>query len=295
MKLVSHYSLFYTVDAKQPELLDLKPLITPWTSGQRLRRVDRYIELCVAGGLNCVNGRPLAADTGVYLSTRCGAVTTSARVMETIVGNRDMPKPLHFINTLGNSACFYLTQLLHTTGNTLVISQEHLSFEAALVHAWLDLQQGRVSRALVGGIDEVALPLELHSQRLEVDYANAQNFSEGSHWLLLEPVNSDAGNEPQLTLGQPEYFSDLSHLHIWLTQQMPTQIQCCFTPTAEESQHLSSVVALQPFTPANIGHGVFSGAALLHLSEIINTTGGHGIHLARDGEGGYCVVSLKRV
>lgn len=293
MRLVSQYSLLYTVNAEQPELLDLKTLITPWTNGQRLRRVDRYIELCVAGGLNCVGGRPLAADTGVYLATRCGAVTTSARVMETIVGNRDMPKPLHFINTLGNSACFYLTQLLRTTGNTLVISQEYLSFEAALLHAWVDLQQGRVSCALVGGIDEVALPLTLHSQRLGAE--NAQYFNEGSHWLLLEPNAKDTDSAAQLAVTQPEYFADLSALSTWLSHQKLSKIQCSFAPTTEEHQLLADHGHVSSFTPEQIGHGVFSGAALVHFSTVMaHTSSECGIHLARNNDSGYCAVALGK-
>lgn len=287
MNLLSSYSLLSQVHADQPEVMDLKPLIAPWTA-QRLRRVDRYIELCVAGGLNCVGGRELPATTGVYLATRCGAVTTSARVMENIVSQGEMPKPLHFINTLGNSAGFYLTQLLRTTGNTLVISQEYLSFEAALVHACLDLESGRIPCALVGGIDEVALPLELHAQRLE--QTTAQTFSEGSHWLLLEKNPSTNG----VTLDAPQYFADVDGLAHWLAQQQPTILQCSFAPLPEETELMGRQASLTNFTWEGATHGVFSGAALIHLTDRIARDGERGVHLARAGDGSYCAVKVSR-
>src|SRR5690625_5664493 len=110
----------------------------------RISRIDRYIQLCVAGGLNCIAGQPLPPPTGVYLASRVGAVSTSAKTMIQTEQKGEMPKPLHFVNTLGNSAGFYLTQLLGLTGTAVVVSQEWLSFESALLHAWLDLKQGRI-------------------------------------------------------------------------------------------------------------------------------------------------------
>lgn len=287
MKLTSSYSLLNRIQSDQPHLEKLSPLIAPWTQ-QRLRRVDRYIELCVAGGLNCVGDRKLAADTAVYLATRCGAVATPALVMENIIRKHEMPKPIHFVNTLGNSAGFYLTQLLHTTGNTLVISQESLSFEAALFHAWLDLQQGRISAALVGGIDEVVLPLEHHAQRL--GSTPEADFTEGSHWLLLER-NSNA--EAELQLGCPQYLQDINAVINWLAQLPVTHLQCAFVPTDEEAQSLSKVVKdFSHFALDGIAHGVASGAALIHFSNTI-TAGNYGVHLAKSNDGRYCALTLQ--
>src|SRR5690606_3397007 len=101
IKPPSRRSPLHSLDRHDPALPDTKTLIAPWTA-ERIRRIDRYIELCVAGGLNCVAQQKLPAHTGVYLATRFGAITTSAKVMETIIAEGDMPKPLHFVNTLGN-------------------------------------------------------------------------------------------------------------------------------------------------------------------------------------------------
>src|SRR5690606_38764449 len=120
-----------------------------------------------------------------------GAVTTSAAAMSFIQCEGALPKPLHFVNTLGNSAGYYLTRLLQVNGNTLVVADEQLSFEAALAHAAMDLQAGRISMALVGGFDEVALPLAAHIERLG-GTADTQALTEGSHWLLLQ----QSANEP---------------------------------------------------------------------------------------------------
>lgn len=166
MYIENSYSLLHKVRAEQPELADAQAVIQQW-HGRRIRRIDRYIQLCVAGGLACTGGRRLPENTGVYLATRCGAVSTSAQVMHTIEAENELPKPLHFVNTLGNSAGFYLTQLLGLAGAAQVLSKEALSFEAALLHAMMDMNLGLSDCALVGAFDEVVLPLEHHLQRLE--------------------------------------------------------------------------------------------------------------------------------
>jgi len=291
MKLISHYSLHHSFTADQTELPDLRALIAPWVP-QRIRRIDRYIELCVAGGLNCVAGRPLPEDTGVYLATRAGAVSTPAEVMEGIFARQDTPMPLHFVNTLGNTAGFYLTQLLKTRGNTLVVAQEQLSFDAALMHAWLDLQQGRIHTALVGGFDEAALPLAQHARRLGVDAQ--EEIAEGSHWLLL---SNDSSAVASVTLGNPIYFTDLTQTLAWLREQDVQHLRCAFTPSADEQSQLATVVCdVGVCSQTGISQGAFSGGSLIELCGWVEQNHKSGIHLARNfsqgNVGSYCALRV---
>lgn len=290
MKLVSRYSSLHHIDTEAPQLPDLKTLIAPWTR-DRIRRIDRYIELCVAGGLNCVGDRKLPDHTGVYLATRYGAVTTSAKVMEAIVAEGDMPRPLHFVNTLGNSACFYLTRLLGTTGNTLVISQEELSFEAALFHAWLDLHQGNVKAALVGGIDEVALPLQQQADRLGVKASGF--FTEGTHWLLLEKNNESLTDLTTPVFEQPRYFADLTELAQYLENYPDSLLHAAFTLSARE-QKILGAANISTFTPADTTtHGVYNGALLITLCDRLMAQGGTGLHLAKNAQDHYFVQAIR--
>lgn len=276
--ITSHYSLLHSIDRENPVHPDLKPLIGRWHS-ERIRRIDRYIQLCLAGGLNCVAGRQLPENTGVYLASRAGAITTSAAVMTHIERDGQLPKPLHFVNTLGNSAGYYLTRLLGVNGNTLVISDEHLSFEAALLHACLDLQAGRIEVALVGGFDEVPLPIEGHIERLDGP-ADTTALYEGTHWLLL-------GNSGERTLSPPCYLT-AEQLQAWLAERPGLPVQASFTPGTAE-QALPGCEHWKTFGNTTLPHGVFSGAALTALVE----AGTPGVHLAKDQNGVYCAVALQ--
>lgn len=281
VKLLAHYSRLHTISDSLP---DLKQEITT-LCGKRIRRVDRYIELCLLGALHCVAERTLPNNTAVYLATRCGAVETSSQAMSNIFQLRQPPKPLHFVNTLGNTACFYLTQKLGINGQALVLSQEQLSFEAALFQACVDIQMGAVETALVGGIDEVTLPLSQQAQRL--GSPDAEQLLEGSHWLLL----AKADNTPTLT--RPEYLQGMPQVLTWLETQPPGPVQICFSPSATEWQALRNTrreivdaSAVQRYQA--LEHGVYSGAALVDLL----AGNGRSIHLARSGDS-YCAVTVK--
>lgn len=285
MYIQNHYSLLHEIARDGEQLPDLQPIIVQ-QHGSRIRRIDRYIQLCIAGGLSCTH-KNLAANTGVYLGTRCGAVATSAKVMETIAAQLELPKPLHFVNTLGNSAGFYITQLLGLTGTALVVSKERQSFEAALTHALVDLQNSVSESVLVGGFDEVTLPLEQQLQRLGAS-ANAPALFEGSHWLLLsrEPQGS------QQSVGLPRYHSHLSEALEQNPEALKGTLQLDFLPDTLERTQLQqqpySVFKAGDLAQGKIPHGVFSAAALIDLIRQDKA----GLHISRATNGYYCCVKV---
>src|SRR5690625_210521 len=295
MRVRAHYSLLNEIESGPNATLPaLEPLIARW-HGTRIRRIDRYIQLCVAGGLNCIAGQPLHPQTGVYLASRVGAVSTSAKTMIQTEQKGEMPKPLHFVNTLCTSAGFCRTQLLGLTGAAVVVSLEWLSFESALLHAWLDLKQGRIDCALVGGFDEVSLPTSHQLERLDQAHISPPptHLTEGTHWLLLERSTSPSGTN----LGAPHWLADSQELDQWLQQQKPFAcIQTSFTPDSAEAELLARHTDLQQALPRTAPpHVVFSGDALVHqfeqspVSAPIRRT----LHLVRGPEAPYCAVIVS--
>ncbi|MCP8900143.1 beta-ketoacyl synthase N-terminal-like domain-containing protein [Gilvimarinus xylanilyticus] len=272
--LIDSYSLLNTIAPNADGLPDLKAIIQRW-HGERIRRIDRYIQLCVAGGLSCVAGRSLPENTGVYLASRNGAVATSARAMSSIEADGQLPKPLHFVNTLGNSAGFYLTQLLGLTGTAVVCSAEQLSFEAALTHACLDLQARQCDTALVGSFDETPLPVQHQRRRLNITDSQAP-LLEGSHWLLLSRHAQNA----RAKLRAPEYTESLSQA----LRREDTGVQLAFSPNKAEASKLPGSHTVYNPVEGAIPHGSFSGAALVEQLKLPC-----GTHVAREGKT-YCTV-----
>ena len=177
---LSHY-LHAVRDGEALPPLDgaLKPLCR-----EQFRRIDRFIQLALLGSARCAADRHLELDCGLYLGSGHGPVSNNISTQLQLIRDRQVPKPFNFVNTLGNSAGYYVARNLGLGGQNLFISRRGASFQAVLEAALLDLEAGAVSQALLGVVEEVTLPLVEHRRRqgLTPDLAVA----EGSHWLLLE-------------------------------------------------------------------------------------------------------------
>jgi hypothetical protein len=101
-----------------------------------------------------------------------------------LIRDRELPKPFNFINTLGNSAGYYVAKNLGLHGQNLFISRRGASLQALLSVAVADLRAGVLSQALVGVVEEATLPLTEHRRRQGL--VEDRPVAEGSHWLLLE-------------------------------------------------------------------------------------------------------------
>lgn len=160
-------------------------------SRERFRRIDRFIALAVMGSAECAAKRELADDCGLYLSSGVGPVGSNTQVQEQLCRDHLLPKPFHFVNTLGSAAGHYVAKNLGLRGQNLFISRRGDAFQAALSVACADLQLGVVSQALVGAVEECTLPLEDHRRRQGL--AGDVALAEGSHWIL---VGRGAGGVP---------------------------------------------------------------------------------------------------
>lgn len=170
----------------------------------RFRRIDRYTQLALIGSGRCVGDSLPARDTGLYIGSRFASLSNTVKVHEQMVAGGSVPKPAHFINTLSNSAGYYVARNLGLDGRNLFVSRQDASLVAALQLAALDIGAGAVEQALVGVVEESSMPLEEHCRRLDVP--GDTPLGEGSHWFM---VGLDSDNE---TTGDVATLATLTHL-----------------------------------------------------------------------------------
>lgn len=173
-----YYAAVETDDA----LADLKPLVKEAT-GQPVRRVGRFIQLALIGAGRCLGGRTAPDDTAVYFTSGRGDMEVTVEVMEALFRDGEAPKPLHFINTVSNAACFYISKHFGLHGRSTFLCNRYFSFETALQLALFDLSSGVVKHALVGSVDIVTPPLPIQRRRLHL--SSDTPVAEACHWLLL--------------------------------------------------------------------------------------------------------------
>ena len=210
MKIIAHghYS-----KAANDVLPPLKELVKEST-GESVRRIGRFIQLALIGAGRCLQKKILPADTAVYLTSGRGDLEITLDVLVQMVEHGLPPKPLSFINTVSNSACFYIAKHFGLGGRNQFVTRRHAPLECALQLAALDLQTGAVQTALVGSVDICTEPLNDHRKRLDV--SDDTSVGEGSHWFLLAP---DTYSDTALaTIDDAVTFSDGEALQQWLAE-----------------------------------------------------------------------------
>ena len=210
--------------------------------GERFRRIDRFIQLCLLGAARCAETASLDGKTGLYIGSRFAAVCNTIKVQEQMFVHGQIPKPANFINTLSNSAGYYVARNLNLQGKNIFVSRANASLEAVLELARLDLQNGTVEQALIGVVDE-GVPVQAdHCQRMGIPGDTA--LAEGSHWFLLRRhrQTSDAEKESALaTITEVQVLPDEPSLRRWLDKHL--------------AQHANTFIYSDPLKPAALNTG----------------------------------------
>ncbi len=192
---------------------DLRTLVKDVT-GKPVRRVGRFIQLGLIGAAKCVGGATLPPETAVYLTSRRGDLEVTIEVMQELFRDGHAPKPLSFINTVSNAACYYVARHFELHGRSCFVGGGSFGFETALDLALLEMRAGIVRSALVGCIEIATDPLALHRQRLSL--APDAAVAEASHWLWLEASRAP---DAMGSVGGVEFFTSLGDLAAWFGRQ----------------------------------------------------------------------------
>jgi hypothetical protein len=269
---------------------DLKPLVAD-AVGTSVRRIGRFIQLALIGAGRCAKQAQLASDTAVYLGSGRGDLEVTIEVMQTLLRDGHAPKPLSFINTVSNAACYYVAQNLKLMGRSSFVCNRYFAFESVLQLAALDLQSG-VRSALVGTVDVVVPPLAGH--RIRLGLASDVEVADAAHWIELRKESTPT------TLGQllaVEHFVDGEALSAWLEKQALDARWVLaagqFMPTTE-AMEWSMKLRIERFEYRNARpyYDSQSGAV---IGEYLRSGESRTLlHLNRDPSGRYSAVVLRK-
>lgn len=160
--------------------------------GQPMRRAGRFIKMVCAGAMSCLREAPPAAlknkRAGIFLATGLGNGDEILPFVTQVFKHAGgFPSPNQFANSVSNAAAFFLARASDIRGVILTVSDEELSFEAALWLAQSYLESGEIDLALVGGCDVYTPTVEEYRERMNTSPANCRDLpiGEGSSWVLL--------------------------------------------------------------------------------------------------------------
>ena len=148
-------------------------------TGLHFRRVNRFILLAISGAHDCATEAELHPETGVWLTTENGTVGDTEKGLDQLFNQRIFPKPYNFINTMSNTAAFYIAQSLKLSSTNITLSCKDFSFERGLTLARADLRRQAAPAALIGGVDEAVFSETNLKSRF------GDRLIDGSAWLYV--------------------------------------------------------------------------------------------------------------
>lgn len=248
--------------------LDLKPLVKE-TTGEAVRRIGRFIQLALIGAGRCAKAAAVPPDTAVYFASGRGDFETTVEVMATLFRDGGAPKPLSFVNTVSNAACYYVARTLKLQSRSNFVCNRNLAFESVLQLALVEVESGAAASALVGSVDAVTMPLAEHRRRVHLP-ADAP-LAEGSHWLWIGPARDD---RPRLgEVLAVEQFSDAASLLAWIATQQLDAGNCAFSAgqflDADAAQGLRTQAGLTQVFDYRAGRGHYSSQSGAAIAEFL--------------------------
>ncbi len=160
------------------------------TFQNKVRRASRYVRFSNLAALQCLNqidrNRLEGKRIGLFLGTGLGNTPDAIKFTEEILQHHQtVVSPSTFINTVSNAGLFYAARALGVECITNVISQETVSFEAALLTAAFKIEYDEIDFALVGGSDVIEAPYDAAAERIYSKEVEPKTLGEGAAFLLM--------------------------------------------------------------------------------------------------------------
>lgn len=254
------------------------------------RRVNRFILLALLGARQCIHRHILEADTAVYLTTEYDNLGETAAVLDEIYAARSLPKPFGFINTMSNTAAFYLAQNLGIRGRNITVSSQHLSFERGLELLNVDFALGAETSALIGGVDESLLSRTALQEQTDRGW----RITDGSAWFYVKPAKEGACG----AFTEIRSFRDSHSCMGWIRERKRTPADVVsFGALIGSDEAAAWREALRPVTDFDYlrDYGYSGSATACGISMFVKLFQGRTLlHMNRDQRGHYAVMEIER-
>lgn len=130
---------------------DFKPFLSP----MQARRMGLILKRAIAVSLTALKDAGIECPDAIFTGTGLGCMENMENFLSAMCRDgEEMLPPTYFMMSTHNTISSAVAILLHCHGQNCTYSQKDISFESALLDAFLQLQVGGISNALVGAHDE---------------------------------------------------------------------------------------------------------------------------------------------
>lgn len=130
---------------------DFKQFLNP----MQARRMGLILKRAIAVSLTALKDAGIECPDAIFTGTGLGCMENTENFLSAMCRDgEEMLPPTYFMMSTHNTISSAVAILLRCHGYNCTYSQKDISFESALLDAFIQLQAGRMSNALVGSQDE---------------------------------------------------------------------------------------------------------------------------------------------
>ena len=120
------------------------------------RRLSRLMKRALAVSQQALSEGGIAVPDAIVTGTGLGCIENTEQFLRPLLGLADAPlRPTHFMQSTHNTISSLIAIKLHCHGYNATYSQGGVSFESALLDAFIQLRLGTIGNALVGAFEEM--------------------------------------------------------------------------------------------------------------------------------------------
>ena len=139
----------------EPYLRSQDPDFKPFLNPMQARRMGLILKRAIAVSLTALKEAGIECPDAIFTGTGLGCMENTENFLTAMCRDgEEMLPPTYFMMSTHNTISSAVAILLRCHGCNCTYSQKDISFESALLDAFIQLQSGRISNALVGAHDE---------------------------------------------------------------------------------------------------------------------------------------------
>lgn len=158
----------YSEDYVRAQEPDTKGLIVP----SEARRMSKILKRTVSTAITALNNSDVEHPDAIITGTGMGCMENSEKFLIDLSRfGENCLKPTLFMQSTHNTISSLIAIILKCHGYNNTYSHKGISFESALLDAWIQMKTGSIRTALIGAHDEVTPFMDLVLERTHPEYS----------------------------------------------------------------------------------------------------------------------------
>jgi 3-oxoacyl-(acyl-carrier-protein) synthase len=134
----------------------IKPNYKAFINPKQLRRMSKIIRMGVAAGNKALQEANIENPDAIITGTGLGCIVDTEKFLNSLLENKEqLLTPTSFILSTHNTVSAQIAVMLSCNNYNYTYVHSSVSFENALLDAYMHFSEGKMKNILVGGIDEI--------------------------------------------------------------------------------------------------------------------------------------------